>query len=87
VGVNLRGHQAFVAQEFLHAADVGAAVQKMRGKTVAQGMRRVRASRPLVFRYFSSIPPTLRTVKRRPNLLTNTGADGPLVRGNLIFAG
>ena len=40
VGVDLRGHQAFVAEQFLHAADVGAAVEEMRGEAVAQRMRR-----------------------------------------------
>ena len=38
MGVDLRGHKTFVAEEFLDAADVGPAVEKMSGKTVAQGM-------------------------------------------------
>ena len=37
--INLRGHEAFVSEQFLNAADVGAAIQKMRGKTVAERMR------------------------------------------------
>ena len=35
VRVDLRGDQAFVAQELLHAADVGATVQEVRGEAVA----------------------------------------------------
>ena len=38
--VDLRGHEAFVAQQFLHAADVGAAVEQMRGEAVPQRVRR-----------------------------------------------
>ena len=40
VRVDLRGHQALVAQQFLHAADIGAAVQQMGGETVPQRVRR-----------------------------------------------
>ena len=39
VGVDLRRHQALVAQQLLHAADVGAAVQQVRGEAVAQRVR------------------------------------------------
>ena len=38
--INLRCYQALVAEQFLHAADIGAAIQEVRGKTVPQGMRR-----------------------------------------------
>jgi len=39
VRVDLRRDQAFVAEQLLNAADVGAAVQQMRRKTVAEGVR------------------------------------------------
>ena len=34
MGVDLRGHQALVTQQLLHAADVGAAVEQVGGKAV-----------------------------------------------------
>jgi len=39
VGVDLRGDQALVAQQFLHAADVRAAVEQVRGEAVAELVR------------------------------------------------
>ncbi len=39
VRVDLRGHQALVPQQFLHAADVGTSVEQVRGKAVSQGVR------------------------------------------------
>ncbi len=36
VGVDLRGDEALVPEEFLNAADVCARVEQMRGKTVTQ---------------------------------------------------
>ncbi len=36
VRVDLRRDEAFVAQELLHAADVGAAVEQVRGEAVAK---------------------------------------------------
>ena len=38
--VDLRRHQALVPQQLLHAADVGAAVEQMRGEAVPQRVRR-----------------------------------------------
>ena len=35
VGVDLGGDEAFVTEEFLHAADVGAAVQQVRSEAVS----------------------------------------------------
>lgn len=43
VGVDLRGHEALVAQEFLHAADIGTGIEQVRRETVTQ---RVRARPP-----------------------------------------
>ena len=40
VRVDLRGDEALVAQQFLHAADVGAAVQQVRGEAVAERVGR-----------------------------------------------
>ena len=40
VRVDLRGDQALVAQQFLHAANVGAAIQQVRGKAVPQRVGR-----------------------------------------------
>src|SRR2546430_1117501 len=40
VGVDLRGDEALVAEELLDAADVGAAVEQVGGKTVTEGMGR-----------------------------------------------
>ena len=40
VRVDLRRDEAFVAEEFLHAADVGAAVEQMRGEAVAERVGR-----------------------------------------------
>src|SRR4029079_14095359 len=40
VGVDLRGDETLVAQQLLHAADVGAAVEQMRCKTVSERVRR-----------------------------------------------
>ena len=39
VCINLRGREARVAEEFLYVAQVGAAVQEVRGERVAQGVR------------------------------------------------
>src|SRR4051794_31114575 len=39
VCVNLCGDQALVTEEFLHAADVGAAVEEVRGKAVTERVR------------------------------------------------
>src|SRR5579885_3823161 len=39
VGVNLRGAQAAVAEQFLHAADVGAVVEQVGGEAVPQRVR------------------------------------------------
>src|SRR5919107_180118 len=39
VRVNLRGGEARVAEEFLDVAEVGAAVEEVRGEGVAQGVR------------------------------------------------
>src|SRR5205807_2385143 len=39
VGVNLRGAQAAVAEQLLHAADVGPAVEQVRGEAVPQAVR------------------------------------------------
>jgi hypothetical protein len=39
VRVDLRRDQAFVAEEFLDAADVGAAVEEVRGEAVAERVR------------------------------------------------
>ena len=39
VGIDLRGDQTFVAEEFLYAADVGARVEQVSGKAVSQGVR------------------------------------------------
>ena len=44
VRVDLRRHQALVAEQFLHAADVGAAVEQVRGEAVSQ---RVRGGAPI----------------------------------------
>ena len=78
VRVDLRGHQALVAQQFLHAADVGAAVEQVRGEAVPQRVRRGAAVEAGLTRGTSPASgPTLRVVSRRPNLLTNTGAVGP----------
>ena len=52
VRVNLRRAQALVAQQFLHAAEVGAVVQQMRGEAVPQRVRadsRVQAGRQKIF--------------------------------------
>ena len=40
VRVDLRRHEALVAQEFLHAADVGAAVQEVRREAVPERVGR-----------------------------------------------
>ncbi len=55
--INLRGHQAFVAQKLLHAADVGPPVQQVRGKTVPQRMRRGAAVQPAKLQVFFQHPP------------------------------
>ena len=39
VGVDLRRDQALVAQQFLHAADIGTAIQQMGSKAVAKRVR------------------------------------------------
>src|SRR5262245_21348722 len=52
VGVNLRGDEAFVAEQFLHAADVGPAIQEMGGKAVPQGVRRRAAVEPSLPKVF-----------------------------------
>ena len=39
VRVHLRGAQALVAQQFLHAAEVGTVVEQMRGEAVPQRVR------------------------------------------------
>ena len=39
VRINLRRDEALVAEEFLNAADVRAGVEKVRGETVANGVR------------------------------------------------
>ena len=39
VGVNLRGGEVGVTEEFLDAAEIGAAIEEMRGVTVAEFMR------------------------------------------------
>src|SRR5579871_6380127 len=52
MGVNLCVRQAAMSQEFLDAADVGAAVEQMRGKAVPQTMRagvRIDAGQSQVF--------------------------------------
>ena len=36
VGIDLRGRKASVAEQFLHATQVGAAIKQMRRKAVAQ---------------------------------------------------
>ena len=38
MGVNLRGCNAWVAEHGLHASNICPALQKIRGKTVAQGV-------------------------------------------------
>ena len=37
--VNLRGHEMCVAEEFLHAAKISAAIKQMRGVTVPKLVR------------------------------------------------
>lgn len=39
MGVDLRGDNALVAEQLLHAADVSPVVKQMGGETVPQGMR------------------------------------------------
>ena len=40
VGVDLRGDQAFMAEQFLDAANVGPSVEQVRGETMPQGVGR-----------------------------------------------
>ena len=46
VGINLRGRNIRVAQHHLHGAQVRAAIEQVRGKTVPQHMRRQRFTQP-----------------------------------------
>ena len=54
VGVDLGGGQVRVAEQFLHAAQVGARIQQVGGIAVAQLVRRHGGSSPAMARYFFS---------------------------------
>ena len=36
VRIDLRGHETFVAEQFLYAANIGTAIEQMRGKAMPQ---------------------------------------------------
>ena len=50
--VNLRRGQALVAEQFLHAADVGAGIEHVRRETVPQGVRAGPRIEPRVLQIF-----------------------------------
>ena len=70
MGVDLRRYEALVAQQFLHAAYIGPAIQQVRGEAMAQCVRRCSRSARR-FDIFFENRPTLRVVSRVPNLFEN----------------
>ena len=56
VRVYLGRDQAFVAQQFLNTANVGAAIKQMSGKAVPQRMRRRLQIKPGLFQIFFQHP-------------------------------
>ena len=63
--VDLRRDQALVAEQFLHAADVGAAVEQVRGETVSQ---RVGRRAPIEARLFQVLFQHPRDAARRESI-------------------
>src|SRR3954463_762941 len=77
VRVDLRRDQAFMPEQFLHAANVGSTVQKMRGKAMPQRMRTGPPVQSGLAKVLFQHPPHAAVVSRVPKRLVNSGASRP----------